>query len=231
MDFIFALPNQTFYDLKSDIDKAFQSGANHIAIYPFIDFAFTSSSVAAMSKKEKQLLLNAVTHYCLDKGYIRTSIWTFSNEKKASYSSMTRDNFLGFGCSAATLLDDQFKINTFSVEAYCERCKENKLPTSLTTRFSLRQRMLYYLFWTAYSTKINPKDFENFFGVSLKSVYGIELNLAKLLGFLTEENGIYTMTLKGAFYYHYYENFYTLSYIEKMWGILREEAFPEKIEL
>jgi len=55
--------------------------------------------------------------------------------------------------------------------------------------------------------------------------------LAKLLGFLTEENGIYTMTLKGAFYYHYYENFYTLSYIEKMWGILREEAFPEKIEL
>lgn len=231
MDFIFALPNQTFDDLKSDIDKAFQSGANHIAIYPFIDFAFTSSSVAAMSKKEKQLLLNAVTHYCLDKGYIRTSIWTFSNEKKASYSSMTRDNFLGFGCSAATLLDDQFKINTFSVEAYCERCKENKLPTSLTTRFSLRQRMLYYLFWTAYSTKINPKDFENFFGVSLKSVYGIELNLAKLLGFLTEENGIYTMTLKGAFYYHYYENFYTLSYIEKMWGILREEAFPEKIEL
>ncbi len=231
MDFIFALPNQTFDDLKSDIDKAFQSGANHIAIYPFIDFAFTSSSVTSMSKKEKQLLLNAVTHYCLDKGYIRTSIWTFSNEKKASYSSMTRDNFLGFGCSAATLLDDQFKINTFSVEAYCERCKENKLPTSLTIRFSLRQRMLYYLFWTAYSTKIDSKDFENFFGVSLKSVYGIELNLAKLLGFLTEENGIYTMTLKGAFYYHYYENFYTLSYIEKMWGILREEAFPEKIEL
>ena len=57
------------------------------------------------------------------------------------------------------------------------------------------------------------------------------MNLAKLLGFLTEENGIYTMTLKGAFYYHYYENFYTLSYIEKMWGILRKEAFPEKIEL
>ena len=40
MDFIFALPNQTFDDLKSDIDKAFQSGANHIAIYPFIDFCF-----------------------------------------------------------------------------------------------------------------------------------------------------------------------------------------------
>ena len=39
------------------------------------------------------------------------------------------------------------------------------------------------------------------------------------------------MTLKGAFSYHYYENFYTLSYIDKMWGILRKAAFPASIEL
>ena len=39
------------------------------------------------------------------------------------------------------------------------------------------------------------------------------------------------MTLKSAFYYHYYENFYTLSYIDKMWGIMRKKAFPERIEL
>ena len=42
---------------------------------------------------------------------------------------------------------------------------------------------------------------------------------------------VYEMTLKGAFYYHYYENFYTLAYIDKMWGIMRKEAFPEKIVL
>lgn len=231
MDFIFALPNQTFEDLKSDIEAAFQNGANHVAIYPFIDFTFTSSKVKAMPKKEKQTLLDAITRYCLDKGYSRSSIWTFSSEKDANYSSMTRDNFLGFGCSATTLLKEQFKINTFSVEEYCKRIQEQKLPTSLTIRFSLRQRMIYYLFWTAYSTKVDAKDFEKFFGVPLKRMYGFELNVAKLLGFITEQNGVYSMTLKGAFYYHYYENFYTLSYIDKMWGIMREEAFPEKIEL
>lgn len=42
---------------------------------------------------------------------------------------------------------------------------ERKLPTSLTLRFSLRQRMVYYLFWTAYSTKVSAGDFEEFFGV------------------------------------------------------------------
>ncbi|MDE7284404.1 MAG: coproporphyrinogen III oxidase, partial [Lachnospiraceae bacterium] len=231
MDFIFTLPTQTFDDLKADIEAAFQNGANHVAIYPFIDFTFTSSTVKAMPKKEKHALLDAITAYCLDKGYTRSSIWTFSSDKQAKYSSMTRDNFLGFGCSATTLLKDQFKINTFSVEEYCKRVDEGKLPTSLTIRFTLRQRMVYYLFWTAYSTRVNTKDFENFFGVPLKKVYGTELKIAKLLGFIIEENGVYSMTLKGAFYYHYYENFYTLAYIDKMWGIMKKEAFPQMIEL
>jgi len=231
MDFIFALPNQTYLDLKSDIELAFSHGANHVAIYPFIDFTFTSSKVKVMEKKEKRKLLDEITNYCMEQGYHRSSIWTFSSEKDANYSSMTRENFLGFGCSATTLLRDQFKINTFSVEEYCKRIAEQKLATSLTIRFTERQRMIYFLFWTAYSTQVDRRDFERFFGTSLQKMYGFELWLVKLLGFVKEENGVYEMTLKGAFYYHYYENFYTLSYIDKMWGIMRKEAFPEKIEL
>ena len=231
MDFIFALPDQTFEDLKADIDDAFRIGANHVAIYPFIDFTFTNSTVKAMPKKQKRELLDRITLYCKEKGYVRSSIWTFSSEQDARYSSMTRDNFLGFGCSATTLLKDQFKINTFSVQAYCDRINSQTLPTSLTIRFTPRQRMIYYLFWTAYSTKVDPRAFEKFFGVPLSKMYGFELWLARLLGFIKEHDGILEMTLKGAFYYHYYENFYTLAYIDKMWGIMRKKAFPEKITL
>lgn len=231
MDFIFALPEQTFEDLKFDVDTAFSLGANHVAIYPFIDFTFTESPVASMEKREKQKLLDDITNHCLSKGYERNSIWTFSSEPAANYSSMTRESFLGFGCSATTLLRDQFKINIFDVESYCNRISSRNLPTSLTIRFKGRQRMVYWLFWTAYSTKVREEDFERFFGVSLKKAYGFELFVAKLLGFVRENNGSYEMTLRGAFYYHYYESFYTLSYIDKMWGIMRKEAFPEHIEL
>lgn len=231
MDFIFALPEQTFEDLREDIDAAFSVGANHVAIYPFIDFTFTDSGVGTMAKKKKRRLLDEITTYCLSKGYSRSSIWTFSSEPDASYSSMTRENFLGFGCSATTLLRDCFKINTFDVSAYIERIRSDKPATSLTLRFTKRQRMVYWLFWTAYSTKVNAEEFEKFFGVPLKKVYGFELWLARLLGFIKEKNGAYEMTLKGAFYYHHYENFYTLSYIDKMWGIMRKEAFPAYIKL
>lgn len=231
IDYIFALPGQTFEDLKYDIDKAFSIGANHVAVYPFIDFTFTDSKVKAMDKRKKRKLLDDITNYCLGKGYTRSSIWTFSSEPQANYSSMTRDNFIGFGCSATSLFMDQFKINTFDVSSYCRRINSGSLATSVTTRFIKKQRMVYWLFWTAYSTKVRSADFEKFFGKPLKKVYGIELFVAKLLGFITEDNGTYQMTLKGAFYYHYFESFYTLSYIDKMWGIMRKEAFPKYIEL
>ncbi len=231
IDFIFALPGQTFDDLRSDIDSAFSLGANHVAMYPFIDFTFTDSPVAAMHKKEKRELLDAITQYCFDKGYSRSSIWTFSSEEDADYSSMTRENYIGFGCSAASLFKEQFKINTFDVESYCERIRSGSLATSLTIRFTKRQRMVYWLFWTAYSTRVDSRAFQQFFGVPLKKMYGFELWIARQLGFIREHDGIYEMTMKGAFYYHYYENFYTLSYIDKMWGIMRKEAFPEQIVL
>lgn len=231
MDFIFALPEQTAHDMQEDIEKAFSIGANHIAMYPFIDFSFTDKNIPAMKKREKRALLDEITLYCESRGYMRDSIWTFSKQKNARYSSMTRENFLGFGCSAVTLLNDRFKINTFSVEGYEKRIEENKLPTSLTLRFTRRQRMVYYLFWTAYSTKVRADDFEKFFGTPLKKEYGFELRLAEKLGFITESEGTYSMTAKGAFYYHYYEQYYTLAYIDKMWDVMRRTAFPKKLKL
>ncbi|MBE6908951.1 MAG: radical SAM protein [Ruminococcaceae bacterium] len=231
MDFIFALPGQTFADVRADIETAFQSGANHIAIYPFIDFTFSKSGIPAMLKREKRALLDAITTYCAGRGYARQSIWTFAKEPEASYSSMTRDNFLGFGCSATTLLRDQFKINTFSVKEYCRRVDAGRLPASLTLRFTRRQRMVYYLFWTAYSMRVDSRGFERFFGEKLQSTYGAELSLAKALGWITERDGVYELTPQGAYRFHYYENFYTLAYIDKMWGIMRREAFPESLRL
>jgi len=231
MDFIFALPTQTFEDLKNDIDMAFANGANHIAIYPLIDFTFTENKVPIMSKKEKRKLLDDITNYCIGKGYVRKSIWTFASDKSASYSSMTRDNFFGFGCSATSLFKDQFKINTFSVLEYCKRIDADTLPTALTNRFVKRQRMIYYLFWKLYSTRLKVEEFGEFFDIPLNKVYGLEFWLLQMLGFLTRDEEGYKMTLKGAFYYHYYENFYTLSYIDKMWGIMRKEAFPKDMKL
>lgn len=229
MDFIFALPGQTIELLKADIEFAFSHGANHIAVYPFIDFTFTNCNFSKMAKREKKKLLYKLVQYCEDKGYTRDSIWTFSKSGASKYSSMTRENFLGFGCSATSLLKDQFKINTFDIEGYIERVKNHQLPTALTLKFSLHKRMVYYLFWTAYTMRVNQDSFYEFFGKSLEGCYGLELFFARLLGWIYKEGNEYVMTTRGSYYYHYFEHFYTLSYIDRMWNLMRENAFPEKL--
>lgn len=231
MDFIFALPGQTAEALQDDIDMAFACGADQIAMYPFIDFTFADNACKPMAEKEKKKLLETVTAYLERKGCVRNSIWVFGKAGKEKYSSMTRDNFLGFGCSAATLLADQFKINTFSVDGYIDRINTGKLPTSLTLRFTMRQRMVYYLFWTAYTMTVDEAAFEHFFGKSLNRMYGAELFLSRLLGWAKKENGRYVLTSRGAYRYHYFEQFYTLSYIDSMWNVCRNKAFPERLEL
>ena len=231
MDFIFALPGQTFDLLKADIEFAFNNGINHIAVYPFIDFTFTNRKFPKMADAEKKKLLYQLVAYCEEQGYTRDSIWTFSKDGKSKYSSMTRENFLGFGCSATTLLADQFKINTFDVTQYIELIEKKQLPTSLTLKFTLRQRMVYYLFWTAYTMRVVRSDFTAFFDVSLEECYGLELWIAKLLGWVRKENDEYIMTTRGSYYYHYFEHFYTLSYIDQMWNLMRNSAFPENLTI
>ena len=229
MDFIFALPGQTIDLLKADIELAFNRGANHVAVYPFIDFTFTNRHFPKMKESKKKTLLYQLVQYCEEKGYVRDSIWTFSKAGTSKYSSMTRENFLGFGCSATTLLKDQFKINTFDAERYIERIKKGKLPTALTLKFTRRQRMIYYLFWTIYTMRVNKHNFHEFFGVSFEDSYKLELWIARRLKWIRKENDNYVMTTKGSYYYHYFEHFYTLSYIDQMWNLMRSDAFPKKL--
>ena len=231
MDLIFAIPGQTSESLKRDIKTAFKNGATQISTYPFIDFTFANNRYKPLSENTKKKMLSEIATYCEENQYVRTSVGTFSKPHTEKYSSITRDNFLGFGVSATTLLRKQFKINTFSIEDYIKRVERNQLPTSLTLRFSLRQRAVYYLFWSAYSMQIDVRQFEKFFGISLERLYGFELGVARLLGFVKKDGQIYSLTKRGAYYYHYVEQAYTTAYIDKMWNVSRRISFPEKIIL
>lgn len=231
MDLIFAIPGQNENILLEDIEKAFSNGATQISTYPFIDFTFANNQYKPLPENTKKEMLKSISKYCKDTDRDRTSVWTFAKHNTDKYSSVTRDNFLGFGVSATTLLKKEFKINTFSIDGYIDRVNNGELPTSLSLNFTLRQRACYYLFWNSYSMKIDSRKFEDYFGKSLKSLYGFELCVGKMLGLLKFDDGVYYLTDKGAYYYHYVEQAYTTAYIDKMWNVSRKISFPEKITL
>lgn len=231
VDLIFAIPGQTEEMLESDIRTAFTYGATQVSTYPFIDFTYTNNKNKPLSKKVKKKMLKHLEVVSNELGLDRTSVWTFAKKNTNKYSSVTRDNFLGFGTSATTLLKDTFKINTFSVEDYINRVDNNELPTSLTLDFTLRQRAVYYLFWSSYGMDINISNYKNLLGKSLRSMYGFEMLIAKLFGYIKKTKYGYRLTSKGIFIYHDIEQKYTHAYIDKMWNISRVTPFPKEIKL
>jgi oxygen-independent coproporphyrinogen-3 oxidase len=231
VDLIFAIPGQTAEMLENDLRTAFENGATQISAYPFIDFTFADNKSKPMTEKEKKKMLKKLTEYCDQNNLIRTSVWTFAKPGTEKYSSVTRDTFLGFGVSATTLLKDSFKINTFSIAEYIKRINHDLLPTSLTLNFTKRQRAVYYLFWSAYSMKIDLDRFKNIVGIPLKVMFSLEFLLARKTKLIRKKGNTYELSAVAANFYHFIEQVYTTAYIDKMWNISRNIAFPDKIIL
>lgn len=231
VDLIFGIPGQNKKILKKDIETAFKYGATQISTYPFIDFTFSNNEYKPLSHKHKKKMLSYLNEVCKEMDLEKTSVWTFTKKETNIYSSVTRDTFLGFGVSATTLLKDSFKINTFSINDYIKRIENDNLPTSLTLEFTKRQRMAYYLFWSAYGLKISEENFEKLLGVSISKMYGFELLIGRIFGLLKKRNNTYYLTNKASYIYHRLEQQYTTAYIDKMWNISRKVPFPDKIIL
>ena len=231
IDLIFAMPGQTDEILWNDIRTAFDSGATQVSTYPFIDFTFADNAYKPMGKRVKKRMLKNLQAFCRENGLERTSVWTFARSGTGRYSSVTREAFLGFGVSAATLLNTSFKINTFSIDGYIGRILSGKLPTSLTLAFTPRQRAAYFLFWSTYSMRIDSMKFKEIIGKPIGQMYRLELYISEKLGYLRKTESGYIVTDKAADAYHDIEQAYTAAYIDRMWNVSGNVAFPDKIVL
>ncbi|MBK1809885.1 radical SAM protein [Clostridium sp. YIM B02505] len=231
VDLIFGIDGQTKEDLENDFTIAFKSGATQVSTYPFIDFSYANNKSKPLGKRDKKKLLEYLETVSEKLQCTRTAVWTFGKKDIPKYSSVTRDNFIGFGPSATTLLSHIFKVNTFSVEEYITCVNNDNIPTALTLNFTKRTRALYWLFWNSYTLKINNDNFKQLFNNNLEQIFKFELRLGILLGLIRKTEEGYELTKKGTYKYHLVEQAYTHQYIDKTWRIAREKAWPDNIKL
>jgi len=231
VDLIFGIPGQKGKDLVNDFRIAAENGAMQISTYPFIEFTYAELKNKPLGKVEKKKMLDKLVGISKELGFRRSSIWTFSKGGKLQYSSVTRDNYIGFGPGAATLLEDIFKVNTFSVREYIKKLNDNELSTALTFKFNMRERALYWLFWSAYRLYVDTDKFYELFGKKLEDMFGPELYIGKKLGYLEKCSGGYRLTGKGAYTFHLVEQAYTRQYIDKTWRSSLVNPWPGRITL
>jgi len=234
IDLMFALPSQNMESVLDDLSKAIRLGVNQITTYPLFTFPYTF--IGEYKKLKKVNMPNLHTrkaqYYSIydtltNQEYNQVSVWSFKKGEGSKYSSVTRDGYLGFGAGAGTHLPGGYYLNTFSVEAYISRLEKQEFPTAL--KFEMNQQLndLFWLYWRFYDTRIPITDFYNRFATNGKM--NRLIRFMQLSGMISKKETEFVLTRKGSFWLHLAQNYFSLSYINKIWAKAMKEDFPAEI--
>ena len=238
IDLMFGLPGETEDELRYDVEYAFKSEIGQLSSYPLIAFSSTKmpeilarDGFSKLGWRQEKKMLQIIQELSKTYGYERTSIWTWTKKGKIQYTSVTREDFLGFGAGAASRFDNTFYSNTFSVSDYVKAVNAGKPPIALSISLDERDEMVWWLFWSAYRMAIDKQAFKRRFNRELDREFGVYLKPLKYLGILKEETAEYKLTENGGFLFHLIEQGYSLDFLDRMWGTLSSEAWPRRLVL
>jgi len=239
VDFIFALPGQTYAELEQAAYELAETGIDQVAAYPLFYFAYTrmgesggqsNYSMPAIFKRRRMLRILEDIFYA--RGYERTSVWAFTREGTPRYCSVTVPLYVGLGASGGSYLRDVFYLNTFNVTEYIRTLEDGRLPIALSLDLSETVQMAWWLYWRVYETRFRRSDFRDRFGLDFNEAYGRYAKLSSPLGFVKSDDGNeIVLSDKGIFWLHALEDLFSLDYIGKLWGTLEHEPWPEKVVL
>ena len=236
VDLMFALPGQTTAEALADLDRAIDLGVDQVTMYPLFTFPYSAAGrhlhlhgVRFPSFRSRRVMYRALHDRAISRGLRRSSVWSFSRDDDATYSSVTRERFIGLGAGSATCLPGIFYFNTFSVPEYMRVSGSGELPVALAMRMSEMMEAWYWLYWRLYETAIQKRPMDLHFhgnGDVRRMLW-----LARLLGFATDEGDAWRLTERGAFWIHLLQNHVVLNYIDSVWTAAMRAPWPGRIRL
>jgi coproporphyrinogen III oxidase-like Fe-S oxidoreductase len=238
VDIIFALPDQTYFEIEQTGEILVQMGVDQIATYPLFRFPYTKMGATSgetnfnnhsIFRRRKMLSIFEKIFY--DAGFERTSVWAFTKPGVPKYCSVTVPLYVGLGASGSSYLRDVFYLNTFNVREYIKTLDDGRMPIALSLELSEDMQMAGWLYWRIYETRFKKSDFKQRFGKDFNTTYGTYLKPLNLLGFLKDDGEYIVLTDKGTFWLHALEDLFSIDYINKLWGTSKQVSWPDKVVL
>lgn len=172
-----------------------------------------------------------INDFLKDNGYEKTTVWSFNKNRKETYSSVTRDYYLGLGAGAGSYNGSIFYFNTFSVSEYINSVNKI-LPISINMNVSKKLEKVFWLYWRLYETTIVKNIYKEMFHSNLEKDFGSILKLIRILGFVEyEDENILKLNTKGSHWIHLVQNHYALNYVSKVWSVSKNNPWPDQIKL
>ncbi len=238
IDFMFDLPGQTAEEIEQAGREMVGIGVDQVATYPMFRFHYTRMgkngqinpvTLATLFRRRKLLKILEDSFY--GSGFERSSVWAFTKQGVAKYCSVTVPLYVGLGTSGSSYLEDIFYVNTFSVSEYIKSINAGRAPISLSIDLSEEMQMAGWLYWRLYETRFRKSDFERRFRSSFDDHYGMYISLLSKIGYLNNGGDEIRLTDKGTYWIHAFEEFFSISYINKLWGTAKHEPWPERVVL
>lgn len=238
VDYIFDLPGQTKEEVEYAGQELAKLGVDQVATYPLFNFDYTKlgieyhkkhNAIGTMFRRRKLLKIFEDIFYESD--YYRSSVWAFTKKGIDKYCSVTVPLYLGLGASGSSYLKDIFYVNTFHVSEYIKALNNNYSPIALSIDLTEKMQMSAWLYWRVYETYFKKSDFEKRFRTNFDDKFGKLIWLWNKLGYLKNGEEQINLTSKGSYWIHAFEDYFSINYINKLWGTSRKNAWPNKITL
>jgi coproporphyrinogen III oxidase-like Fe-S oxidoreductase len=239
VDFIFALPHQTYGELEQAGHDLVEMAIDQVAAYPLFYFPYTKIGESVKQSNynipyilKRRRMLQILEDIFYSKKYERTSVWAFTKEGIPKYCSVTVPLYVGLGASGGSYLRDIFYLNTFNVAEYIKRLEDGRMPIALSLDLSENMQMAWWLYWRVYETRFKRSDFRKRFEKDFNKIYGKYMKLFSLFGLIKKDDGNEViLSDKGIFWLHALEDLFSIDYISKLWGTSEQEPWPEKVVL
>lgn len=238
IDYMFDLPGQTELEIEQAGHQMVNLGIQQVATYPLFRFPYTrmgrevhknGNSLSIIFRRRK--LLKILEDIFYNSGFERSSVWAFTKKGVDKYCSVTVPSYIGLGASGSSYLTNIFYLNTFRVKEYIKAIEKGDSPIALSICLSEEMQMAGWLYWRIYETKFKKSDFQNRFNTSFDKKYGTYMKILNQIGFLKNSVDKIILTDKGTYWIHAFEDFFSIDYINKLWGTSKYNPWPEKVIL
>ncbi len=214
-DMIFNFPAQTEDILISDIEKVVESGASQTTFYPLMASPSVQKSLANTVGKvdytREQRFYEIICELLLDTGAFELgSAWTFNRvggnaERKQGPQMIDEyvvdyEEYPAIGSGGITYLGSNLYVNTFSVRDYNAAIESGSMSMMGKAQFSLRDRMRYRFMMQLFGLRLDKREFERDFGMSVDRGLPVEMAFMRTFGaFDVDDDFELTLSAKGRY--------------------------------
>ena len=210
VDLMLGLPNQTFDDIKDEIEHIIKLEPNHISVYSLILEENTKLEQFVLQGKMKlpdEELERHMYWYVKNKlelyGYKHYEISNFAKkgyESKHNLNCWNQKQYRGFGLGAHSYINNKRFSNTENIDLYINNINkenfENNINIHEIQNIEMQEKE-YMLLGLRKIDGINIQEFENKFGMNPIFLFKNELNKLSNEGLIKVDGNKIMLTNKG----------------------------------